>query len=125
MGVAHTRMLHSELVEHWQRVVGNRGPRSPRLGPMEPITQSCQRTDSEPLNGGRGPEGKLASEGFAGFPHPLSFPSRGKEKRLLTFSGTSRSQCHFPTSRIQNIPAIATGSLVKSAFTALLQCAQG
>lgn len=80
MGLPHTRMLHSELVEHWHRVVGNRGPRGPRLGPMEPVTQSCERTDLEPLNGGRGPEGKLASEGFPGFPPPLLSKQRQREK---------------------------------------------
>lgn len=45
MGLAHTQLLHSELVEQWQRVVGNQGPHNPRLGPLEPITQSGQRAD--------------------------------------------------------------------------------
>lgn len=73
MGLAHTRRHHSELVGHWQRVVGSRGLQSPRLGPMEPITQGCQRADLEPLSGGKGREGEpagetLASEGFPRFP---------------------------------------------------------
>lgn len=84
MGLAHTRMLHSELAEHWQRVGGSRGPRSPRLGPTEPITQGCQSTDLEPLSGGRGtrgePAGRLASEGFPGLPPPLLSNQRQWEK---------------------------------------------
>lgn len=55
--MAHIRMLHSELAEHWQKVVGSRGPRSPRLGPMEPVTLGCQIADLEPLSGGGGRKG--------------------------------------------------------------------
>lgn len=41
MGLAHTRRrLHSELAEHWQRVVGGSGLCNPRLGPTESITMA-------------------------------------------------------------------------------------
>lgn len=51
MGPAHTQRLHSELVGHWQRLVGSRGSRNPRLGPTGPITMGCRRADLEPLFG--------------------------------------------------------------------------
>lgn len=104
MGLAHTRMVHSELAEHWQRVVGSRGPRSPRLGPMGRVTQGCQIADLEPLSRGGGEKGEPAGEtGFLDF-HPLSFLSRGNGRRHLSVSRTSASQCP-----IQNIPAITMG----------------
>lgn len=71
MGLACTQMLHSELVEHWQRVVGSWGPRSPRVGPTEPITQGCQRTAFEWGWGLR--RETMASTGFLGSPPPLLF----------------------------------------------------
>lgn len=116
MGLAHTRMLHSELAEHWQRVVGSRVPRSPRLGPTEPVTQGCQIADLEPLSGGGGGGDKGEPAGETGFLDslPLSFPSGGHGRRHLPVSRTSPSQCP-----IQNIPAITMGSSTQSAFTGL------
>lgn len=121
--MAHTRRLHSELAEHWQRVVGSRVPRSPRLGPTEPVTRGCQIADLEPLSGGGGggwgggEDEKGEPAGETGFldSHPLSFTSRGRPwRRHLSVSRTSPSQCP-----IQNTPAITLASSTQSAFTEL------
>lgn len=44
MGWTRTRVLHSEPVEHWQRVVGSRGPPAPGQAPRnpEPATRTAR-----------------------------------------------------------------------------------
>ena len=118
MGWMHIRVLHSELVEHWQRVVGSQGPRSPWLGPTEPITQGCQRAGLESLRGGGSMGGGASRQvwllkGFLAS-HPLSFPSRGNGRRHVSVFWTRPSQCHILGARIQNISAVTTGPFIQS-----------
>lgn len=114
-GLAHTRMVHSELAEHWQRVVGSWGPRSPRLGPTGPVTQGCQIADLEPLSGGGGEKGEPArGDWLPGFPPPLLSKQRQWGKALVCFQDKPISMSH--PEHPSHYPG---GSFTQSAFTEL------
>lgn len=93
MGLTHTRRPHFKLAGHWRRVVGSRGPRSPKLGPS---TSRAAREQPGASARGRGLRGgpsreALGSEGF-----PRSPPPPCPEQRLWEKAPASRpslSQC--------------------------------
>lgn len=85
MGLAHTRRLRSELVEYWQRVVGCRGPCSPRLGPTVPITRAAREQAWSFWVGVGAKRGSQQSrlwllKGFLDS-SPFSFSSRGSGRK--------------------------------------------